>query len=301
MNILIAGGTGLIGRHLAVQLHASEHQVFGLSRQPKAIPPFTRMFAWDPDRHIIDQDATTNIDVVINLAGKSLSDNRWTNANQQEMINSRVNATLTLYEALKANDSKPSLYIGASAVGYYPTENPQANHVETDPPSDKFLGQCCVQWEEAHATVSSLGIRSAIFRIGVVLSKEGGAFPLLYKPVKLGLGAALGTGRQVLPWIHIDDLCRMLSWPINNTRVHGTYNAASPNPTTQLEFSRALAKVAGKPHFLPAVPAFLLKIVLGRKAVIVLEGSSVSCAKCLTDGFTFVHTDLEESCQNLVE
>ena len=257
-----------------------------------------KFFPMDPAQDFIEEEALRDISCVINLAGVSLAEGRWTRIRKQEIINSRIQSTEFLFYKLKSMRHSVEAFISASAVGYYGSHHDELVD-ESFPAGKDFLATCCLYWEEAARKISSLGIRTAIFRIGIVLSKDGGALPLLALPVKLFAGAPLGSGKQFLSWIHHNDICRIILKAAEDKNINGIYNAVAPAPITNKEFMKVLAQIFHRPMFLPAVPSVLLKLVLGEKASTVTEGQRVSCKKILDTGFIFQFPDLQSAFENI--
>ncbi len=267
-KIVVTGGSGLIGQELLSLLHQSGYEAIAL-RRPYSADSFA--------------SATT----IINLAGESLSSGRWTKARKKSILSSRVDTLGTIRELVSKNPGTLKTIISASAVGYYGSTSSPHIYSETDPAGTDFLARVCREWEQAADSFESLGIRVVKVRIGVVLSEKGGALPKMMLPLKFGISVPLGSGKQWLPWIHIDDLTQIFLHLIRNPDLHGAFNAAAPNPVTSRDFMKYLAK---KKHriFIPiGVPAFLLKAILGEMAIVTLEGSRVSPAKLIDSGFRF--------------
>lgn len=292
-KILITGGTGLIGSRLSEILIDLGYDVAHLSRNPSKDPHY-KSFRWDVKSGQIDENAITYADYIVHLAGASLADEKWTEERKKEILNSRVDSALLLYRKLQELPHHVKGFISASGIGIYGDSGDRLVTEESLYGND-FLAEVTKKWEAAAWTVNSLGIRTVIFRNGLVLSRKGGALPQIAKPVKMMAGAPLGSGKQYMSWIHIDDLCRLYVEAIENTSFHGTYNAVTPNPVTNEEFTRALAKAMGKPLVLPKVPAFGLKLMLGEMSEILLTGQRVSPDKVLHTGFTFEYVTVEKA------
>ena len=288
-KILIAGGSGFIGKMLAVYFSASGYEVNILSRQESDGKNF---FFWNPAAEEMDEEALRGVSCIINLGGVSIADKSWTHKRKQEIVNSRMQSTDFLFHKLKTAAHTIETFISASAVGYYGNQDDKWVD-ETFPPAEDFLAACCRHWEEAALKISSLNIRTAIFRIGIVLSKNGGALPVMSIPVKLYAGSPLGNGKQFISWIHDKDLCGLFMNAAEHKNINGIYNAVSPEPQTNKEFMKTLARVLHRPFFLPPVPSFLLKLILGEKAIMVTRGQRVSCKKIQTEKFSFLYPNLE--------
>jgi uncharacterized protein (TIGR01777 family) len=256
-------------------------------------------FRWDPGTQQVDESAIRYADYVVNLAGASVSDEKWSDDRKREIMSSRVGGTNLLARLLREHPHHVKAFISASAIGVYGDADDRVLTEDTPPaPSDDFLADVATQWERAAHQVQDIGIRTVVARIGVVLSTEGGALPQLARPVKLGAGVVLGSGRQYMSWIHIDDLCRMLIQMMEDDEWQGTYNAVSPNPVTNKEFTNMVADVLHRPLVLPKVPAFGLKLAMGEMSEIVLASQRVSAQKVLAQGFRFEYPELREALQS---
>lgn len=252
-------------------------------------------FQWNLESGYLDSNSFKDVRTIIHLAGAGIADKRWSKKRKSILIDSRVNSTRLLFDALKKERSKVTTFISASAIGYYGFGNEHQIFAETHAPGKDFLAGVTQQWENEVVRVSELGIREVRLRTGVVLSKQGGALPKMAEPVKWGIGSPLGSGNQILSWIHIDDLCEMFIQSIENENMHGPYNAVSPNPISNRELTHQIANVLHRPLWLPAVPGFILKLMLGEMAEIVLNGNKVSAEKILATGFRFKFENLEKA------
>ena len=284
-KVLIAGGSGLIGRHLAKALTNDGYKVRILTRNPGRQSPYP-VFYWDIDKMQMDESALAGVDIVINLAGEPIADKRWTTTLKKKILDSRVHSTALLHDAISQRPTRPKAFIAASGIGFYGQNTKQTPYLESDPPGDDFLGKTCVAWENASHKMEALGIRTVILRTGVVLSREGGALPKMTMTRKLGFVNALGSGKQYFPWIHIDDMVGIYRFAIKNP-IEGIFNAVAPALTTQNEFINMVAEHLKRTIRLPNVPAFLIKILMGEMAVLVLEGSPVSSEKIIKAGYEF--------------
>lgn len=296
--ILITGGTGLVGQHLAKLLSRQGHKVALISRSP--LRSEFKTYVWNPGKKEFPAEALADTEVIVHLAGSGIADRRWSKSYKQEILKSRTDSAQLIFDTLKNNKHKVHTIVAASAVGYYG----KTNDVWVDencPAADDFLGNTCKLWERSSLQFESLGIRVAIMRIGIVLAKESGALPPLMKSVKLFAGAPLGSGTQYMSWIHIDDLCRQFQFAIDNPKVRGIYNAVAPSPIQNSFFMKVLGKILHRPIWPFHVPAFLMKIILGEKAVIVLNGQRVSNEKMRLAGFTYRFNDVRVAIEDLLK
>lgn len=306
-TIVIAGGTGLIGKAITENLLKKGHQVIVLTRSAKLSDKANFTYAmWDPSAGTIDKTAIGKADHVIQLAGASVAEKRWTEARKKEILESRTKAGALLYKSLKEIPNKVQSVVSASAIGWYGDDKKRPKGVDAfteDMPSDEsFLGDTCRQWEESIKPVESLAKRLVILRIGIVLSKEGGALAEFIKPVKMGIAGFLGSGKQVISWIHIDDLVRLFTYAIENEHLKGTYNAVAPGPVTNKELTIELAnRLRGKFYVSMHVPAFVLKAMLGGMSVEVLKSAKVSSEKIRSHGFQFMYPTLDAALPALLK
>jgi uncharacterized protein len=297
-SILVTGASGLIGRRLMELLLQKGHQVSHLGRDKKngTRPSFT----WDVRKRKVDEDALKAVDTIINLAGAGIAEKRWTHERKKELLESRTESVKLIYETLGKVNHNVKAFISASAIGYYGVENDEKVFVETDKPGNDFLAEVTRQWEAEADKLSTLGIRIVKFRIGIVLSAKGGALKEMARPVKMFVGAPLGTGQQYLSWIHIDDLCNMFIRAVEDSSFIGPYNAVAPSPVTNEDLTREIAKVLGRPMIIPKVPSFMLRTLLGEMADMVLKGNKVSSNRIEESGFTYRFRDLREALEDLL-
>jgi uncharacterized protein (TIGR01777 family) len=296
-NILITGGTGLIGKHLSSLLTKKGYKVFILSRTKN---DDTNSFYWNISDDYIDEQAIIKADYIIHLAGAGIADKRWTKARKKILIDSRVKSANLLFEKVKALNPTLKAFISASGIGFYGAITSTKIYKETDESGDDFVSEICKLWEKSSLQFNTLNIRTVIFRTGVVFSNKGGAFPKLYEPIKYGFGAALGSGNQYIPWIHMDDLCKMYLKAIENTNLKGIYNAVAPEQITNKQLTNKIATSIGKKIWLPNIPSFLFNLVFGEMASILLKGSRISPQKIKEIGFKFKFTNLKSALKNLL-
>lgn len=286
----------MIGTRLAEMLIDGGYEVALLSRQPGNSR--YRGFRWDPLAGTIDEAAVRYADYIINLAGSSVSDGKWTQDKKREILSSRLAGTKLVARELAKGGHHVEAFISASAIGIYGDQDDRIVNEETPPAANDFLAQVCQQWEEAALSVEQEGIRTAIFRIGLVLSPDGGALVPLARTVKMMAGAPLGSGRQYMSWIHLDDLCRLLIEALEEPQWQGVFNAVAPNPVTNKDFTETLASVLHRPLVLPKVPEFGLKLVMGEMSELVLASQRVSAEKILKHGFVFEFPHLKPALES---
>ncbi|MGV0979586.1 TIGR01777 family oxidoreductase [Empedobacter falsenii] len=295
MNILLTGGSGLIGSELTKILIENGHQVRILTREKQIEHPF---YHWDKDT--IDEKVFENLDGIIHLAG-SLIAKRWTNSYKKEIFSSRVDTANLLFEYVKKLNINLKFFISASGTAYYGQITSNKIFKEFDEPNIDFLGKVCVAWENAAYQFEKIGARVVCLRTSLVLSKNGEGFKLLKKPIQLGVGANLGDGKQWMPWIHITDLIQMYAEAVDNDKIKGSYNASSPQYINHSEFNHTLARKMNKPFFIPNIPAFVMKLALGEMSSLVLNGSRIDATKIQETGFEFQYSTLEKALEELIE
>lgn len=288
-TFLLAGGTGFIGSRLADLLRSQGHEVRLLTRTPQG----PGQFGWDPAAGRIDDDAVRGADVVVNLAGAGIAERRWTPARKKLIIESRVQSANVLRDAFQRLSYQPQAYLAASAIGYYGNSGePWMN--ENDAPADQgFLVESTTAWEQATETIGALGIRTVVFRIGIVLETSGGALRELIRPLRLGIGGYFGDGQAWYSWVHRDDVCRMFLWAAENPKVEGIYNAVAPNPARNKDLVKATAKAMRQPALFVPGPVFGLRLVFGEMADAILNSTRVSAEKIIHAGFHFQYPDLD--------
>ncbi|MBQ19415.1 MAG: TIGR01777 family protein [Flavobacteriales bacterium] len=300
-KVLITGGTGLVGTVLAKLIVEKGDLVTILTRDKNRTskhPNITYSF-WDIDQGIIDKEELLSANYIVHLAGADIAEKPWSQKRKKEILDSRVDPIKLIYNYLNNNPNQLKAFVSASGVGYYGAITTNTIFEETATPANDFLGETCLKWEQAVDELNDLSIRTVKLRTGIVLAKNGGALPKMMQPFKFGLGAALGSGKQIMPWIHIDDLAQLYVAAIENDSFNGAYNSIAGNVSNK-DFSKMLSKAMNKPFWLPNVPGFMLKLFLGEMAVILLEGSAASNQKLLQTGFNFQFADLEEGLRKLV-
>jgi uncharacterized protein len=304
-TVLITGGTGLIGTALTTLLINNGYRVIVLSRSPAKNNPANNLSyaAWNVTNQQIDKAAIEQADYIVHLAGAGVADKRWSDKRKKEILESRTQSSALLVKALKENANKVKAVISASGIGWYgqdpvaPNPNP---FKETDPPDTGFLGETCKQWEAGIEPVTELSKRLVKLRTGLVLSNAGGAFPEFKKTIRFGIASILGSGRQVMSWIHINDMCRLFLHAIENEQMNGAYNAVAPVPVSNKALTLALAKKMKGKLFIPVhVPSFVLKMMVGEMSIEVLKSTTVSAEKIKKTGFQYAFPSIESALNEL--
>ncbi len=293
-KVLITGGSGLIGKHLVTLLRSQKYDVNVLSRNPKE----KGEYYWDVAKGEIDDEALRAVQHVIHLAGANIGNHRWTAGYRELLLSSRVDGIGLLISKLEKMAGLKT-FISASAIGYYGQYTDEKIYDEEDEPGNDFPAQLCVSWETALKPLQKQGVRCVSLRTGVVLSKDGGVLKKMLAPMRYGFGAVLGSGRQYIPWIHIDDLCRMYQKALEDEGLSGVYNAVAPEHHDNESFTRTLAEVSGYRLFPLPVPAFLLNIFLGKRSSLLLKGSRVSSVK-IQHYFSFRFPGLKKALEDLM-
>lgn len=294
-NVLISGGSGFIGTHLTALLLSKGYTVSILSRSEKQNKTDVFYYKWDVATQFIEEEAVLKADYIIHLAGENIGEKRWTAKRKAAIIDSREKSSQLLYMVLKKHYKKLDAFISASAVGIYGAVNGEEICTENDAPANDFLGYVCQKWEDSIDFIENLNIRTVKIRTGLVLGKNEGFLKKLIPLFKYRLGSAIGSGKQYMPWIHVDDLCSIYLQAIQNAEMSGPYNAAVTDNTNNTIFSKTLARIFGYSIWLPNVPAIVLKMVLGEMSIIVLTGRRVSSEKILQTGFNFKFKNLEQA------
>ena len=297
-TILIAGGTGLIGKRLSELLSIEGHQVIHLSRTEDLEATFPA-YKWDLQEQTIDHRAIEQADYIINFAGAGIADKPWTENRKTVIIESRTKSNALLLKAVQAAEKPPKAYIASAAIGIYGDRGDDLLTEESHPGSTGFLAESCIQWEAAINAWQSTNIRTVGIRIGVVLANDGGAFPKMKMSLPVGVVPYFGDGQQWYSWIHIDDICRIFIHAIENESMSGYYNGVAPHPLRNKALMEALVKAKGKGLTVPA-PAFALKLAMGEMAEVVLSSAKISAEKILETGFTFNYPTAESAFKALL-
>ncbi len=295
MKVAISGVSGLVGTALRANLTAAGHDVLALSRRA-SLPPLTTI-TWDIENGRFDASLLEGVDVIVHLAGEPVAQ-RWNEKTKKAIRHSRVRGTKLLVEGLKSLKLKPKLLLSASAVGFY-GDGEDRELDETSPRGEGFLPEVCQEWEAAALDAMGLGMRAVCLRTGIVLSTKGGALAKMLLPFRLGLGGRLSTGRQWMPWIHIDDLVGAMRFIMEKEDLMGVVNGTTPNPVTNADFTKGLGRVLRRPTLFP-VPEFGLTLLFGDMAQILLEGQKVKPQKLLAAVFAFRHPELEEALSDII-
>jgi len=305
-TVLITGGTGMIGKHLTKMLIEKGYEVIVLSRQMSTVnrqPSSVSYANWDVSNQTIDKEAIPKADYIIHLAGAGVADKRWSEKRKQEIVDSRTQSSALIVKALKEIPNHVKTVVSASAIGWYgpdTAESLQDGFKENAIADTAYLGNTCKLWEESIEPVEALQKRLVKLRIGIVLSNEGGALAEFEKPLKVGVATVMGSGTQMVSWIHIDDLCRMFIHAIEHEELHGAYNAVATSPVTNKQLIISLAKQMCGRFFIPViVPAFALKIILGEMSIEVLKSTNVNSDKIRSTGFDFLFPTIEAAFENL--
>lgn len=309
-TVLITGGTGMVGRYLTQYLIQQGYRVNWLSRKAgetivegnKHQENKVRVFQWDIDRQTIDAAAISSADHIIHLAGAGVADERWTKKRKQEILDSRTKSSALIVKALNEIPNTVKTVVSASAIGWYgPDRQDSKNPFTEDMPFyPGFLGDTCKAWEASIEPVTALNKRLIRLRIGIVLSGTGGAITEFKKPLRAGIAPIFGSGKQMVSWIHIYDLCRLFLYTIENKEVQGIFNAVAPNPVSSRALMFTLGRSMGKKLLIPApVPSFLLKIILGEMSIEILKSATVSSRKIEAAGFQFTYPTIDEALKNL--
>lgn len=300
MKIVLAGGTGFIGTTLRRKLISAGHEVIVLTRQAATEGTEREVFvAWDAKTSGDWASRLDGVDAVINLAGENIAGERWTPVRKQKIISSRVDATRAIVNAIAQAKQKPAVLINASAVGYYGDADDR-ELTEKDPEGTGFLAATCNQWETEAHKVEPLGVRLVVFRLGPVLGEQGGMLSKMIPPFLFFVGAPLGTGKQWISWVHIEDVIGAIFFALSSSEISGSLNIASGTPVTMKEFCHVLARALRRPCW-PSLPSFFIRMMLGEMAAIILSSQRVIPRKLLEAGYLFRHTDLSRAFEAILK
>jgi len=299
-RVLITGGSGLIGQHLCKKLQEKGYDVAILTRSRKQETEILT-YTWDLNKNEIEKEAIDTADFIIHLAGEDIGKKRWTARRKQQIVDSRIKSGQLVFNKIREYKKDLKAFISASAVGYYGFATSDKIFSETDMPAKDFLGQTCRKWEQMSDRFVELEVRTVKIRTGVVLTKTGGALSKMMIPIKMGIGSAIGNGKQFIPWIHIDDLCGIYIKAIEDSNMNGAYNAVAPDQISNMGFTRTLAGILNKPFWFPNIPAIVMKIIFGEMSDILLKGNRVSADKIQATGYKFLLPNLEGAFKELIE
>jgi hypothetical protein len=299
MKLIITGATGFIGAVLIERLRKQSHSLVLLSRRPRRqhSSAHQEWLTWEPGSRGEWDQAIDGADGIINLAGEPIAAKRWTKVQKERLRSSRIDSTRSLVNAMAKAKVKPKFMISSSAVGYYGSRGDETL-TEESPPGNDFLSRLCVEWEDEARKAEGYGVRLALLRTGIVLGKGKGALAKMVPPFKMFLGGRLGSGRQWMPWIHIDDEVGLIQFLIETDKARGAFNATAPNPVTMSEFSNALGKVLNRPSWAP-VPASALTLLLGEMADMLVAGQRALPAAAQRLGFQFKHKNVGNALASL--
>jgi uncharacterized protein (TIGR01777 family) len=297
MKIAITGGSGFVGNELSSLLVEKGHEVFILTRSDRPSIDSIKMVNWltegaEPENQLQD------IDGWVNLAGTSINDGRWTQEQKDKIYESRMKATEELIRIINQVEKKPTVLVNASAIGIYPPSEQALYTEQSDARGSNFLAKTVADWENKALEAEQVGTRVAYGRFGIILGKNEGALPLMALPYKMGVGGQVGSGKQWVSWVHVSDVAEALLYAIENESISGPFNVTAPNPEPMNDFGQILGEVLHRPHWIP-VPAFALKLALGEKSQLVLEGQQVMPEKLITNGFTFKYPHLKKALENI--
>jgi len=295
--VLITGAGGSVAKALAKKLK-NEYSVRFLTRTKKQ----ENDFEWNVQNQTVDEKAFENVSHIIHLAGANISEKRWTDERKKEILSSRVDSAKLILNTLERKNIKLQSFISASATGIYGTITSQKIFKEDDRKGNDFLSEVVFLWENAADDFQKKGIAERVVKVrtSIVLSEKEGALKKMSQPVKFGIGAPIGTGRQYMPWIHIDDICSVYEFALKNKNINGAYNANAPQHTDNENFTKEIAEVLNKPMFMPNIPGFVMKLIFGELAVVLLEGSRTSSEKLQNTGFQFKFPELRPALKDLL-
>lgn len=300
-GILITGASGLVGSALCLELVAEGYDVRALSRSGRSDSMGVHYFKWDPEKRQIDPHCLDGVSAIVHLAGEGIAALPWSRRRRQQILDSRVQSIQLIYDLIRtAGEHTVRTVVSASATGYYSDRGDELM-TEEKPPAQDFLGSTCVQWEKAVDRGGELGIRTVSLRSGIVLSAKGGALPRMAAPIRLGLGARIGSGKQWVPWICLTDAVRAYIHALKQERMEGAYNMVAPQQVTNEMLTRAIAARLKKPLWLPGIPAALLKGVMGQMSRMLLASTKVSVDKLSETGFEFRYPTIEKALEQTLD
>ncbi len=298
-NVLIAGGSGMVGQFLSKLLQEEGYEVSILGRSKKEGSPYNH-YVWDLKNMTMDEEAILHADHIINLAGAGIADALWTESRKKLIIDSRVNGNALIKKTIESTGAKPRTFIGASAIGYYGNTGSEELTEESKSKGEDFMVECCEKWEASSQSIADLGIRTCIYRIGIVFSTKGGALEKILLSFKLGVGAYFGSGDQFYSWIHIEDLAKMFLKGIQDSKMEGIYNAVGPNPVSNKAMTYDIKKALNSWAIVMPAPAFILKTVMGDMSKTVFNSNKVIPAKFQKEGFQYKFPEVLEAVKDVV-
>lgn len=298
MKIAITGGTGLVGKQLVQQLKLAGHEIFILTRNQSYFSNGIHYIHWLSD-NTFPEKYLEGIEAIINLAGTSLNNGRWSKALKEEIYSSRIASTKEVLRIMKALKTPPEVLVNASAIGIYPSSDKSKYTEASTETAHDFLANTVQDWEATAKTAESFGVRVVLSRFGVILGKNAGALPMMAMPYKLYIGGTVGTGTQWVSWIHLEDVANAIIFSINQKNIKGIINFTSPNPVTMKNFGKTMGEVLHRPHWFP-VPSILMKLALGEKSQLVLEGQKVLPNSLLKANYQFKYPTLKSALENLL-
>lgn len=294
--VVITGANGLVAKKL-ISVLSQKYEIRLLTRTPKS----ENEFQWDVEDQKIDEKSLENVDHIVHLAGANIFEKRWSKKRKQEIISSRVDSAKLLLKTLRKNQHPLKTFVSASAVGYYGAVTTDHIFDEKDEPGHDFLAEVVKKWENAALQFEeSVASKVVILRAGVIISEHGGALEKMVNPIKKGIGSPLGSGRQYMPWISINDFCNLIKMSLEHSEISGVYNAVAPQHITNKELTLAIAKKLNKKIWLPNVPAVALQLVFGEASSMIVEGLRVSSEKLIRTGFTFEHPNIDKVLQDFL-
>lgn len=298
-HILITGATGMIGKKLTAQLISKGHSVSVLTRKPTKISG-ANVYLWNVDEKTIDAKCFDGVDTIVHLAGEGIAEKKWTRERKQQIIDSRVLSTALLYQTIVSTNAPVKNIIASSAVGFYGDRDDEVL-TEQSGPGKGFLAHCCLLWEQAVDKGKDLNLRIVKIRTGFVLGKEDGALPALEKPIRFFAGAPLGTGKQWIPWIHINDIVDIYVDAVENSLYDGVYNGSAPYPVTNETLTKAIAKNLKRPIWPVNVPEKILEMLLGKMSEVITISNNTSAQKLLDSGYEFKYTHLDDALKQIYD
>ncbi|MBX7096005.1 MAG: TIGR01777 family oxidoreductase [Flavobacteriales bacterium] len=295
-NILITGGSGMLGTRLTKLLLKKKHRVVHVGRSRNSRSP-VKVYLWNPEKNFIEDAALDGIDFIIHLAGENLAGKKWSLEQKQNIINSRIKAPEFLFSKLKERGQSIQGFFSASGINIYPPDTDKI-HSEEDQPALNFIANVVVKWEEAAHRFDEM-CRVACFRFGIILDRNEGALPKMAFPIQFGFGAAIGSGKQNVTWIHAEDAARCFLWAIENQEVKGDFNAIAPQNLSNKALTKAIAKQFKMPLILPNIPSPIIRLMFGEMSELLLSGPKASSDKLMQSGFQFHFPEIESALQEI--